>query len=116
MVKWYLYMIRCGDGTLYAGISTDVPRRFAEHQRNSSRSAKYLRGRGPLVLVLKRCIGINKHVALSVERTIKNLRRAHKEMILTRADIVDRIADHVERRGDGTHDCYIQSTLPWHVL
>ncbi|MBT8330889.1 MAG: GIY-YIG nuclease family protein, partial [Deltaproteobacteria bacterium] len=49
--NWYVYMLRCCDGSLYTGIATDVERRFAEHQSNSG--AKYLRGRGPLALVLK---------------------------------------------------------------
>ena len=31
-VMWYLYIIRCGDDTLYTGITTDVARRFGEHE------------------------------------------------------------------------------------
>ncbi|MDP6052285.1 MAG: GIY-YIG nuclease family protein, partial [Candidatus Latescibacteria bacterium] len=31
---WYIYMIRCGDNSLYTGIATDVERRFEEHQRD----------------------------------------------------------------------------------
>ena len=46
MDEWYLYVIRCRDGSLYTGISTDVERRFADHQADNG--AKYLRGRGPI--------------------------------------------------------------------
>ena len=40
---WYLYLVRCADGALYTGISTDVMRRLAEHAAN--RGARRLRGR-----------------------------------------------------------------------
>ena len=46
---WYIYILRCGDGTLYTGITDDVPRRLAAHR--SGKGAKYTRGRGPLELV-----------------------------------------------------------------
>ena len=46
---WYVYILRCGDGTLYTGITDDVPRRLAVHR--AGKGAKYTRGRGPLELV-----------------------------------------------------------------
>ncbi|CAB1130134.1 GIY-YIG domain-containing protein [Candidatus Hydrogenisulfobacillus filiaventi] len=46
---WYVYLLACGDGSLYTGITTDVRRRLAAHRRG--RGARYTRGRGPLVLV-----------------------------------------------------------------
>lgn len=46
---WHLYILECGDGTLYTGITDDVQRRLAQH--SSGRGAKYTRGRGPLRLV-----------------------------------------------------------------
>ena len=51
MTAWFIYIIRCADGSLYTGITTDVSRRFAEHARSGPRAARYLRGRGPLTLV-----------------------------------------------------------------
>lgn len=53
MMNWYVYIIRCGDGTLYTGISTDVERRLVEHQEGGPKASRYLRGRGPLQLMLK---------------------------------------------------------------
>lgn len=47
--SWALYVIRCGDDSLYTGITTDVARRFDEHK--SGRGAKYTRGRGPFTLL-----------------------------------------------------------------
>ena len=46
--KWYLYILECGDGTLYTGITDDVQRRFKAHSQG--KGAKYTRGRGPLTL------------------------------------------------------------------
>ena len=48
-MSWFLYLLRCGDGTLYTGITDDLPRRLAAHR--SGKGAKYTRGRGPLELV-----------------------------------------------------------------
>ena len=48
---WYLYILRCRDGTLYTGITTDVEKRFEAHC--SGKGAKYTRGRGPLELVYR---------------------------------------------------------------
>ncbi len=82
---YHVYMVRCGDGTLYTGIARDVARRLAEHAEG--RGAKYLRGRGPLELVLKRRIGA-LGLALSVEHALKRLPRARKEeLVLSRARV-----------------------------
>ena len=48
-MPWYVYILRCGDGTLYTGITDDIPRRLAAHR--AGKGAKYTRGRGPLELV-----------------------------------------------------------------
>ena len=45
---WYLYILECRDGTLYTGITDDIPRRMEQH--NSGKGAKYTRGRGPVQL------------------------------------------------------------------
>ena len=47
--RWSVYILRCKDGSLYTGITTDVEERFKAH--NSGKGAKYTRGRGPLELV-----------------------------------------------------------------
>lgn len=72
---YWVYMVRCADGTLYTGITDNVERRIAAH--NSGKGAKYTRGRGPVVLVYREaCEG--KSCALRRERAIKALRRAEK--------------------------------------
>ncbi len=45
---WVLYVLRCGDGTLYAGITTNLERRLAAHA--GGRGARYTRGRAPLAV------------------------------------------------------------------
>lgn len=87
---WHVYLIRCGDGTLYTGVATDVSRRLEEHRSGVGKGAKYLRGRGPLQLVLERTVG-PRGVALSVESRIKKLRRARKEELIQRNDMIDEL-------------------------
>ncbi len=90
MTIWYLYMIRCGDDTLYTGITTDVDRRFAEHQSGGPRAARYLKGRGPLQLVLKLNAG-SRESALKLELRIKSLSRARKETLLRHPETLQEI-------------------------
>jgi putative endonuclease len=76
---WHLYLIRCSDGSLYTGISTDVERRFQAHQEN--RGARRLRGRGPLRLVYSRPVG-DRGQALRIEHRVKRLSKAEKERLV----------------------------------
>ena len=69
---WSVYLIRCGDGSLYTGIATDVDRRFTEHLSQGPKTAKYLRGRLPLELIYRREIG-NRSEASKEELRIKRL-------------------------------------------
>ena len=80
-VAWYVYMLRCGDGTLYTGITDDVDRRLAAHR--SGKGAKYTRGRGPLELVYTE-EQPSKSAALRREVEIKKLRREQKEALIAK--------------------------------
>lgn len=91
---WHIYVIRCGDGTLYTGVATDVTRRLEQHRSGVGKGAKYLRGRGPLQLVLERTVG-SRGVALSVESRIKKLRRERKEELIARNGMIDELIAHV---------------------
>ena len=84
--EWYLYMIRCQDGSLYTGISNDVARRFEKHLKMGKHGAKYLRGRGPLKVVFQKKIG-SKPSALKMEQKIKKLSKSQKETIIHKKDI-----------------------------
>ena len=79
---WSVYMIRCGDQSLYTGISNNVEKRFAVHQSNSSKSAKYLRSRHPLQLVYQAEVG-SRSEASRVEILMKKLPKHTKEALVT---------------------------------
>ena len=72
---YYVYLLRCGDGTLYAGFTNDLARRLAVH--NAGRGAKYTRSRLPVELVYWENFS-NKSSALKREYAIKRLSRAEK--------------------------------------
>ena len=78
-MPWYVYLLRCGDGTLYAGITDDLDRRLTAHR--AGRGAKYTRGRGPLELVYAE-EQPDKPAALRREAAIKKLRRPAKEALI----------------------------------
>ena len=94
MVDWHLYLVRCHDGSLYTGITTDVARRFAEHQENKGAGAKYLRGRGPLVLVFQKILG-SRSLALGMESKVKKLPKARKEELIRADSRIDEIIKQV---------------------
>ena len=75
MKKWYVYILRCKDGTLYTGSTDDVLRRQAVH--NSGKGAKYTRSRLPVELVWwEECP--TKEAAMSREWHVKRLTREQK--------------------------------------
>lgn len=78
---WYLYILQCGDGTLYTGITTDVDRRLEAHR--TGHGAKYTRGRGPLTLVYQERCGSHGE-ALKRELAVKALPRAEKQRLIGR--------------------------------
>ena len=76
---WHIYLLRCANGDLYTGISTDVRRRLQQHADN--RGARSLRGKGPLQLVFRRAVG-NRSQALRLEYRVKQLSRQQKEALV----------------------------------
>ncbi len=91
---WYLYLIRCRDGSLYTGISTDVNRRFHQHQGKGNAGSKYLKGRGPLALVFEKRLG-NKTLALKVEGRVKKLSKGRKERLVEVPEHIEEIVNWV---------------------
>ncbi len=81
---WFLYLIRCGDGSLYTGIATDVDRRFEEHESQGPKGEKYTRERLPLELVYRREIG-NRSEATKEEMRVKALSRKQKLALIALA-------------------------------
>ena len=89
-----MYLVRCRDGSLYTGITTDVARRFAQHREGGAAGAKYLKGRGPLTLVFKKKLGSNS-LALKVERRVKKLSKAKKEELVRDGKSVRRMIKQI---------------------
>jgi len=75
----YVYVLRCGDDTLYTGYTTDVERRLAEHR--AGEGAKYTRGRGPLTPVHVERFE-SRSAAMGREAEIKSLSRSEKERLV----------------------------------
>ena len=75
----YVYILRCGDGSLYTGITTDLLRRLEQHR--AGRASRYTRARQPVALVWSGEVG-SWSLALREERRIKALRKARKEALL----------------------------------
>ena len=72
---YYVYLLRCCDGTLYAGYTNDLQRRLAVH--NAGKGAKYTRSRLPVELVYLESFS-NKSSALKREYAIKQCTRKEK--------------------------------------
>jgi len=74
---WWVYLLRCADGSLYTGITTDLPRRLAEHNGDGPAGARYTRSRRPVQLVYHEAAR-NRSDAAQREAAIKRLDRARK--------------------------------------
>jgi putative endonuclease len=79
-VRWWVYMVRCADGSLYTGASNNVEARVAKH--NLKKGARYTRSRTPVKLVFKQAKK-NKSYAMSLEAKIKQLTRAEKLKLIS---------------------------------
>jgi predicted GIY-YIG superfamily endonuclease len=76
---WYVYILRCSDGTLYTGVTTDVQRRCRQH--NAGTASRYTRSRRPTRLVYQE-EQPDRSTALKREAAIKALSRKQKEALI----------------------------------
>jgi UV DNA damage endonuclease len=77
--SWFIYLLRCADGSLYTGITNDVPRRLKQH--NAGTASRYTRSRLPAVLVYQEAQASHSQ-ALKRELAIKGLSRQAKESMI----------------------------------
>ena len=77
--QWTVYILECGDGTFYTGITDDLKRRLKAHA--DGRGAKYTRGRTPLKLRYREVVS-DKSGALKREYALKRLRKTEKMAII----------------------------------
>tara|TARA_B110001450_G_scaffold233236_1_gene236391 strand:- start:743 stop:988 length:246 start_codon:yes stop_codon:yes gene_type:complete len=80
MNDWYVYILKCSDGSLYTGITVDLDRRLDEHN-NSKKGAKYTRARRPVQMMYSETYE-NRSLAAKRESAIKKLSRSEKLILL----------------------------------
>jgi|TARA_B110000196_G_C20950567_1_gene569074 putative endonuclease len=98
-VQWSLYLVRAAQGSLYTGVTTDVQRRFLEHENKDrkNKGAKALRGKGPLMLAFKIVVG-NRSDALKLEHRVKQLSRTDKQWLISRTADLEELKTWLQRK------------------
>jgi putative endonuclease len=91
---WFVYILRCADGSLYTGITLDINRRLQEHRGELGlhKGAKSLRGKSPLNLAYSTTLD-SRSAALKLEYKIKQLAKAKKEALVNGALSLDQISE-----------------------
>ena len=79
--SWFVYILRCADGSLYTGITKDITRRIDEHNNDGKLAAAYTRSRRPVTLVYQEVCS-NRSAASIREAEIKSLTKEEKEEFL----------------------------------
>lgn len=82
-MNWWVYILRCRDGSLYTGIARDVERRLGEHNGDDRLGARYTRARRPVMLVYREGLA-SRSQASRREAQIKRMTRSEKELLLQR--------------------------------
>ena len=80
-MPWFVYILRCRDGSLYTGVATDVARRFAEHRAGTG--ARYTRSHKPVKVVFRQRTA-SRSKALKREAEIKKWPRKQKLELIAR--------------------------------
>lgn len=93
----FVYILRCGDGSLYTGVAKDLGKRLGQHR--AGRASRYTRAHLPVALVWKRRVR-SWSMALKEEHRIKRLRRAEKESLVGASRTAG--PRSARRRGPGT--------------
>ncbi|MFA7382489.1 MAG: GIY-YIG nuclease family protein [Desulfurivibrionaceae bacterium] len=77
---WFVYLVRCRDGTFYCGIAKNLKKRLAEHN-SADKGAKYTRGRRPVKMVYTEGVS-SRAKATQREGQIKRMSRAQKKALI----------------------------------
>ncbi|PHZ85302.1 GIY-YIG nuclease family protein [Paremcibacter congregatus] len=77
--SWTVYILHCQDTSYYTGITNDLPKRIADHEKGLG--AKYTRGRGPFTLVYQEGFP-DRSLASKREYALKKLSRAAKQQLI----------------------------------
>ena len=76
---WFLYLLRCADGSLYTGITSNVARRCQQH--NAGTASRYTRSRLPVELIYQESQP-SRSVALKRELAVKAMSREEKDSLI----------------------------------
>lgn len=98
---YFVYLLRCTDGSLYAGITTDVERRFAEHLAGNAKGAKYTKNHPPKEIAAV-WQAENRSVASMLEWRLKHLTKAQKELLCKEPE---RLSEYVRTETTGLVKC-----------
>ncbi len=79
-MSYFVYILECSDGSLYTGITTDMPKRLDEHNTKAT-GAKYTKARRPVKLIYKES-SENRSTASKREYAIKKLTRLKKLQLI----------------------------------
>jgi len=82
--RFHVYIIRCGDGSLYTGFTTDLNKRISQHA--TGKGARYTRGRGPIDLVWSREYRYFRN-AVKAEARIKRMPRSEKWQLIKKRKV-----------------------------
>jgi len=93
--RWYLYLLRCGDSSLYTGITNNLERRLKMHQ--SGKASRYTRTHAPVEMIYSETCG-DRSSALIRECEVKEWPRAKKELLVAGIKIVPKRKRAVPKR------------------
>lgn len=95
--RWYVYIVRCADGTLYTGVAIDIARRIAQHNGVQANGARYTRSRRPVRLVYQEKAP-NRSAACKREYAIKQLTRSAKTALINAPNVPLKRAESSQKR------------------
>lgn len=78
---WYVYVLRCADGSLYTGVASDLQRRLRQHNGELVGGSRYTRGRRPVELLWSDT-EVDRSAAQRREAAIKKMSRDEKLRLL----------------------------------
>lgn len=107
---YYVYMLRCVDGSLYTGITTDVKRRFAEHLEGGVAGAKYTKHHPPKEIAAV-WQAENRSIASKLEWRIKHLTKQQKE---TLCEVPEQLSEFISMEEIGRTEA-VSTFTPEHV-
>jgi len=93
--RWYLYLLRCGDSSLYTGITNNLERRLKMHQ--AGKASRYTRTHGPVEMVYSETCG-DRSSALIRECEVKEWPRSKKELLVAGVTIVLKAKKPVKKK------------------